>query len=179
MDLKTLSNQFSAVLPTTGGSLSGPLGKSSSNQMSGAIDHDNAAQKLAADTEAYGGSSVHPTTLSFPQVGRSKGYMVGGANDYSGNRIAGHVVAGEFSATKAGVHIIRTANQTKGRKDIYAGAWKDDNGAVVTDASTRIRQHDKAVRLGDDRGEDAIFGLQKGNEILLKAGKAKKAAKAA
>jgi hypothetical protein len=155
----------------------------SSTQFGPYLSFPKAADRMSADTEQWGGSSVHPTRLNFPEVGsaskpsRSKGYMVGNANDTAGHRIAGHVVQGDFSPAVAASHIVKTALQTGGDHDIYAGSWKDDNGAVVTDASERVRQHDRAARMGDERGEDAIFGLQKGNTVILKAGLAKRQAK--
>lgn len=103
--------------------------------------------------------------------------MVGGASDTAGNQIPGHVVEGKFTPAVAASHIVKTALQTGGDHDLYAGSWKDDNGAVVTDASERVRKHDKAARLGDARGEDAVFGLQRGNTVVLKAGLAKRQAK--
>jgi hypothetical protein len=47
----------------------------------------------------------------------------------------------------------------------YAGSWKQDDGHVVLDASSRIDDKHDAAKKMIDRNEDAMFDLKRGESI--------------
>jgi len=137
------------------------------------------AGAFADQTNAIGGATIHPTSLEIPQIGEP-GWMVGGHPDANGKRIPERTVSAPLSRHEAASHIVKTAIATNGDKTGYAGSWKNDAGKIALDASTRVDGRRSARREGNNRNEDAIFGLQNGTTTTLRVGRAKaRAAKGA
>lgn len=137
------------------------------------------AQAFTDQTNAVGGGTIHPTSLGIPQIGET-GWMVGGHPDSSGKRIPERTVSAPLSAHEAASHIVKTAIATGGDKTGYAGSWVNDEGKIALDASTRVDGRRAARRLGNQRNEDAIFGLQNATTTNVRVGRAKaRAAKGA
>lgn len=51
----------------------------------------------------------------------------------------------------------------------YFGGWVDERGHVLLDISERTMDRAKAIRLGRERGQDAIFDLNTMEDIITKA----------
>lgn len=126
------------------------------------------APRLISELKENGGFTVHP------QTGEpvTSGYAVGGGNS-AGALLK--VPVAELTPEKFDKWLHE--NRSKFPADAALGGWID-NGDVYIEPSTQVADLNAAQRLGNERGEKAIWDHANKSEIPLKLGKAEAVAKA-
>lgn len=128
------------------------------------------ASKVLTDEEFHrqalaGGASRSLSASTVPD----RGFMVGGARDLSNQAYPeiSHPVD-SFSLDDVRHHA-RDIRDRFGDSDpsVHQGAWVENN-RVVLDASNRINDYHQAVAIAAQRGERAIYGNRRGEEIATK-----------
>jgi hypothetical protein len=59
----------------------------------------------------------------------------------------------------------RVKNSVGDSKDVYLGAWDDNTGNIVFDASRKYGNKGKAMNVARERREDAIYDVKKQQDI--------------
>jgi len=144
-------------------------------------DYDTvlASKQFVAATAENQGASMEVATGRLAEVGKDHGWMVGGHPDVStGKQIPGRKVRGDILPLhEAHSHLIKAmisgAHEQKG----YVGSWDDHKGNITLDTVSHVDKMSDARALGNQRGQEAIFGLQHhhdgfGNEMELRRGRA-------
>ena len=114
-------------------------------------------------TAKHGGASMDATTGHIYQPGEDA-YMVGQAPSIHGSAIQTQVIPGTPSPARAAAAHRSITRQTGGRPGVAMGSWKD-RGSTEIDASEAYTSRAKALHVGEDRGEKAIFGMKDMEEI--------------
>lgn len=114
--------------------------------------------EVISATIGNGGATANLHTGETPALG----YSIGGNPEY-GEKVLpsgweylfGPVIYGTVEHYMAGV------------PGDYVGTWIREDGALVLDAPTIIADRDEAMRLADERGEEAIYCLHTGETIYI------------
>lgn len=120
--------------------------------------------ELADVTERTGGATFDPVTGRFLVVGKDKGWSVATETGTS-MKVPAEAWA-EPTLRDAAIKKFLRENPQLREERLYLGTWKDDAGDVHVDVSEVFTSRDEAVRAGIDRGQEAIFDLKRGEEIL-------------
>ena len=113
------------------------------------------------------GLSVSPRTGMQPQGG---GYMVGGVTEPFTCKISELKLDPRRTFDCALQHVMRKMSQHFGDTSVYLGVWVDGEGpdaTVYLDASNHVQFAYNALGLAQERGELAIWDLEKEVEVRL------------
>lgn len=119
---------------------------------------------LAAEMFKRAGRDGGWTLYAFQAAGPKYGYSVGG-NPYVPEWIVPDFrdMPGPFVIQQIATYlenIVRTG-------ETWSGGWVRDDGVLVLDSPSILQTREAAIRLGHDRGEQAIYCLHTGETITL------------
>lgn len=140
--------------------------------MTGEIDMDEYvehAKKVNSAIEENGGVTIRETPGSDPlPVGSKRWYGVGGAKDVdTGQRYPEKITRGGINETLAHIMDVERGNINRKRAGwpaAHVGGWSEE-GDTVLDATSVTRSRNQALRMGQDRGERAIFDAKNIEEV--------------
>jgi hypothetical protein len=142
--------------------------------MTGEVDMDEYiehAKKVNASIAENGGVTIRETPGSDPlPVGSKRWYGVGGAPDAdTGSRYPEKITRGSINETLAHIMDVERGNISRrvkavGGPDAYVGGWSEQ-GETVLDATSVTKDRDTGIKLGQERGERAIFDAKNVEEI--------------
>lgn len=137
-------------------------------------DADNSASSLGnpilsavafgSDIRNTGGASINLHTRKLLDD-KSHGYMVGGEEGVAPAEVAPIAGSSEppLNAIINQMHRVKTSVGNSG--EVYLGAWNDEKGNVVFDASRKYGNVDEAMGVAKARREDAIYDVKNKRSI--------------
>lgn len=128
------------------------------------MNMEQARWDLAAEMFKRAGRDGGWTLYAFQAAGPKYGYSVGG-NPYVPEWIVPDFrdMPGPFVIQQIATYLenIVRAGET------WSGGWVRDDGVLVLDSPSILQTREAAIRLGHDRGEQAIYCLHTGETITL------------
>jgi hypothetical protein len=111
-----------------------------------------------------GGASINLNTRNLLSNNEPV-YMVGGEEGVSPAKVAPISGSSEPALNDIISQMHRVKTSVGDSKDVYLGAWNDNTGNIVFDASRKYGNKGKAMGVARERREDAIYDVKKQRDI--------------